>query len=87
MRIENFKVVGTNRPSRYNDARILEDIKSCIADIENRFGPAVDDWALEGVIFDAKGSEPCIFYPSAHPGRVMIMLVGLAINNIDFARF
>lgn len=87
MLIDNFTIYGRVRPDGYVDEKILSDVMSISADIESRFGLAVTDWVLGGVIFDAKDNQPCLFYPSGRQGVVLIQLVGPALSNVDFARF
>ena len=87
MRIEDFQIYGNVRPVGYTDEMILNDVRYISIDIEKRFGPAVDEWALGGVAFDIAEEQPCLFYPYSRPWMVIIKLVGPALKNIDFARF
>lgn len=87
MQIRDFTVYGSDRPVGYKDDIILTDVTTISADIESRFGPAVNDWVLGGVIFDAKDEQPCLFYPYDRQGVVLIQLVGPALSSVDFARF
>lgn len=87
MRIEDFHIHGNVRLERYTDEMILNDVRCISVDVEKRFGPAVNEWIMGGIIFDTKENQPCLFYPYARQGVVMIKLVGPAITSIEFARF
>lgn len=87
MRIEDFHIHGNVRPERYTDEMILNDIRCISVDVEKRFGPAVNEWIMGGIIFDPKENQPCLFYLYARQGVVMIKLVEPAITSIEFARF
>lgn len=87
MRVEDFQIYGNGRPDGYADEIILNDVWNISADVEKRFGAAVNEWALGGIAFDADEEQPHLFYPYSRPGIVIIKLVGPALKNIDFARF
>lgn len=87
MRIENFQIHGNVRPEGYSDEMILNEVRRISVDVEKRFGPAVNEWALGGIVFDTVGERPLLFYPYSRPGTVIIKLVGPALTSIDFARF
>lgn len=87
MRMENFQIHGNVRPEGYSDEMILNDVRRISVDIEKRFGPAVNEWALGGIAFDTVEEQPFLFYPYSRPRTVIIKLVGPALTSIDFARF
>ncbi len=87
MRIEDFQVHGNVRPEGYSDEMILNDVRRISVDVEKRFGPAVNEWALGGIAFDTVEEQPFLFYPYSRPRTVIIRLVGPALTSIDFARF
>ena len=87
MRIEDLQIYGNVRPEGYLNGMVLNDIRCISSDIEKRFGPAVNEWALGGIDFDVAEEQPCLFYPYSRPGTVIIKLAGPALTSIDFARF